>query len=115
MSVSSDPDNDGITNSKDLDDDNDGILDSVEGTGDIDGDGIPNKLDLDSDNDGCFDSREGGFLVLIVKVSCVRMHNCVDTDGKVSGHNYNTDPADLDNSGVPDYLEAGQSQKLIMF
>lgn len=27
---------------------------------DIDGDGIPNQLDLDSDNDGCLDAIEGG-------------------------------------------------------
>ena len=27
---------------------------------DYDGDGIPNDLDLDSDNDGCFDAIEGG-------------------------------------------------------
>jgi len=36
----------------DLDDDNDGILDSDEGTGDTDGDGIPNNQDLDADGDG---------------------------------------------------------------
>ncbi len=29
-------------------------------TCDYDGDGIPNDLDLDSDNDGCFDAIEGG-------------------------------------------------------
>ena len=64
MSVSSDPDNDGITNSKDLDDDNDGIndrSDSCEETPlneiandegcsasqrDSDGDGIPDSMDL---------------------------------------------------------------------
>ena len=61
LSVSSDPDKDGVTNSKDLDDDNDGILDEDEGTGDNDGDGIPNKLDPDSDGDDCFDAQEAGF------------------------------------------------------
>ena len=35
----------------DLDTDNDGIPDSVEGDTDDDADGIPNYLDLDSDND----------------------------------------------------------------
>ena len=39
-----------------FDDDNDGILDTVEGTGDTDNDGIIDSLDLDSDNDGCFDT-----------------------------------------------------------
>ncbi len=109
LSVSSDPDNDGITNSKDLDDDNDGILDEDEGTGDTDGDGIPDKLDLDSDNDGCFDSQEAGFSGFDSEGFLCKDASCVDTDGKVDGHNYNTELADLDNSGVPDYLEAGQS------
>ena len=112
LSVSSDPDNDGITNSKDLDDDNDGILDEDEGNGDTDGDGIPDKLDLDSDNDGCFDSQEAGFSGFDSEGFLCKDNNCVDTDGKVSGHNYNTDLADLDNSGVPDYLEAGQSPEI---
>nr|WP_240915512.1 T9SS type A sorting domain-containing protein [Polaribacter sp. 20A6] len=55
-----DNDCDGVKDVDDLDDDNDGILDTVEGTGDLDGDGIPNYLDLDSDGDGCPDALEGG-------------------------------------------------------
>ena len=112
LSVSSDPDNDGITNSKDLDDDNDGILDEHEGTGDIDGDGIPNKLDLDSDNDGCFDAQEGGFTGFDSEGFLCKDASCVDTDGKVKDHDYDTGPADLDNSGIADYLEAGQSPEI---
>ncbi len=53
-----DTDGDGVPNSSDIDDDNDGIPDSVEGTGDTDGDGIPNYLDLDSDGDGIPDIIE---------------------------------------------------------
>ena len=58
-----DTDGDGITNSKDLDDDNDGILDTIENAtalngGDSDGDGIPDRLDLDSDGDGILDLEE---------------------------------------------------------
>jgi large repetitive protein len=56
-----DTDNDGITDVNDLDDDNDGILDTVEdaqANTDVDGDGIPNRLDLDSDNDGINDVLE---------------------------------------------------------
>ena len=44
-----------------MDDDNDGILDTVEDgqlSADVDGDGIPNRLDLDSDNDGINDVDE---------------------------------------------------------
>ena len=46
----SDSDSDGVPDADDLDDDNDGITDVLEGgqTLDTDGDGIPNRLDLDS-------------------------------------------------------------------
>ncbi|MEZ4910139.1 MAG: discoidin domain-containing protein [Saprospiraceae bacterium] len=61
-----DTDGDGIADNVDLDDDNDGILDTVENgqcspsteSCDTDGDGIPNRLDLDSDNDGILDLVE---------------------------------------------------------
>ena len=54
-----DTDDDGIYDETDLDDDGDGILDSVEGISDSDLDGIINSLDLDSDNDGIPDNIEG--------------------------------------------------------
>ena len=54
-----DTDGDGVSDSCDLDDDNDGILDTDEGTLDIDNDGIIASLDLNSDGDGCFDAVEG--------------------------------------------------------
>jgi gliding motility-associated-like protein len=56
-------DDDTIANAIDLDDDNDGILDTLEGNGtlDTDNDGYPDSLDLDSDNDNCFDVIEAGF------------------------------------------------------
>ena len=56
-----DTDSDGVPDDDDLDDDNDGILDSLETEGDTDGDGIPNHFDLDSDGDGCLDVNEAGF------------------------------------------------------
>ena len=55
-----DTDGDGICDLSDNDDDNDGILDSVEGITDFDNDGIPNNEDLDSDNDGIPDIVETG-------------------------------------------------------
>ncbi len=55
-----DTDGDGVPDKNDLDDDNDGILDTLEGNDDFDGDGIPNHLDLDSDNDGIYDLLEAG-------------------------------------------------------
>jgi len=56
--VALDTDADGIPDVNDLDDDNDGIADAVEGTGDTDGDGVPDSLDDDSDNDGLLDAAE---------------------------------------------------------
>lgn len=53
-----DSDGDGVGNSADLDDDNDGLPDSAEGTGDSDGDGVKDTRDLDSDNDGAPDLVE---------------------------------------------------------
>jgi hypothetical protein len=74
-----DTDEDGITNVNDLDDDNDGILDTVEAAqanADMDGDGIPNSLDLDSDNDGISDLVESGNAAAIAAD--------VDKDGQLS-------------------------------
>ena len=56
----SDVDGDGILNTVDLDDDNDGIPDLVEGSIDTDGDSIIDSLDIDSDNDGIKDIIEFG-------------------------------------------------------
>lgn len=58
-----DSDGDGVANDCDLDDDNDGILDTDEGNGiiDTDNDGIVDSLDADSDNDGCWDVNEAGY------------------------------------------------------
>jgi len=65
-----DTDGDGVPDSADLDDDNDGILDTVEDPNldgdndpltdplDSDGDGYPNHLDIDADNDGIPDNVE---------------------------------------------------------
>jgi hypothetical protein len=56
-----DHDKDGISNRLDFDDDNDGIPDLLEGSGQIDTDldGLPDSIDLDSDNDGITDLKEG--------------------------------------------------------
>ncbi|MEJ5165950.1 MAG: thrombospondin type 3 repeat-containing protein, partial [Thermoanaerobaculia bacterium] len=80
-----DSDGDGKTNSIDLDDDNDGILDTVEGTGDTDGDGTPDCLDLDSDGDGVWDLIEGN-------------------DANHNGQNDNTFVQDLNNDGRIDTI-----------
>jgi len=51
-------DGDGAPNNLDLDSDNDGIGDTIEGGGDFDSDNIPNAVDTDSDNDGMSDADE---------------------------------------------------------
>ncbi|MCA0132815.1 beta strand repeat-containing protein, partial [Winogradskyella alexanderae] len=73
VSPTGDCDFDLVLNGSDIDDDNDGILDSVEDANsdldndpstnptDTDSDGIPDYLDLDSDNDGIYDVQEAGF------------------------------------------------------
>ena len=62
--ITNDTDDDGIPNTVDMDDDNDGILDSVENNGDefrdSDGDGVYDRLDLDADGDGILDIVESG-------------------------------------------------------
>ena len=82
-----DTDGDGIVDHLDVDSDNDGIPDSVEGNIDTDGDGIPDYLDIDSDNDGIPDAIEGN----------------VDTDGDGIPDYLDMDS---DNDGIPDALEA---------
>jgi hypothetical protein len=81
-SGNTDTDGDGIADICDLDDDNDGILDTIEGTGDADNDNIPNSLDTDSDNDGCPDAIEGGanFTNSDLNVSN-RLTGNIDADG----------------------------------
>ena len=57
-----DPDEDEIISTIDVDNDNDGILNSDEGDSiflDTDGDGTNDVFDLDADDDDCFDALEG--------------------------------------------------------
>ena len=113
----SDFDNDGVLNSVDLDDDNDGILDTDEGEGDFDGDGIKNRFDLDSDGDGCYDVTEAGFTdkILDANADGILGDNqpyTVDSLGRITSgllnDGYST-PNDLDENGQKDYLQYGQN------
>ena len=123
-----DTDLDGINDADDIDDDNDGLLDSAEcalldcTSVDTDGDGRPNRLDLDSDNDGISDHFEVG------------LDNDADLDGRIDGFSdLNQDglddattgvasapdadndgvpnqlDLDADNDGIPDFIEARPS------
>ena len=117
LTVLPDNDRDGIADSDDVDDDNDGIFDYLEGNGDTDGDGIPNSFDLDSDGDGCDDVIEAGFIDQngdgILGDSPVD----VDDEGKVisagEGSGY-IDPVDRDSNFIPDYLDFGSSVSIIV-
>ena len=96
-----DSDSDGIPDSLDLDSDNDGILDSLEGNGDADNDGVANFRDLDSDNDGLYDALEGsrGAISATGRLSA----GSVDNMGLVAGASAQI--VDTDGDAVPDWLD----------
>ena len=77
-----DDDNDGVGDGIDLDLDNDGIPNSVEGSADTDGDGIRDVADLDSDNDGIADLVEAGG---VDANGDGRLDNFVDANGNGLG------------------------------
>jgi len=90
---------------RDLDSDDDGLLDEFEGEGDPDGDDVPNYRDLDSDDDGIVDLAEGDT-------------GCIDTtpqDGVCDGPDADGDgvaddadrdaPPDTDGDGAPDVTD----------
>ena len=129
--VSRDSDGDGIVNTEDLDDDNDGILDSAEQDGaaadaDTDEDGIYDRLDLDSDNDGIPDAIESGAAGVPVQngritgsVGANGLPDAVENGSETGSVNYTTPvdtdddikpdfrDLDSDNDGIADVIEAG--------
>ncbi|MDQ6473116.1 LamG-like jellyroll fold domain-containing protein, partial [Flavobacterium sp. LHD-80] len=106
-----DNDGDGVPNVNDVDSDNDGIANAVEGSStiDTDGDNIPNYLDLDSDNDGIPDAVEvvGDTAVASTLINChyddgnIIVNNC-ETGESVIGF---ITPIDTDGDSLPDYLD----------
>jgi hypothetical protein len=97
-----DTDGDGAADHQDVDTDNDGILDSFEGTPtvltDTDGDGIPDVRDLDSDDDGVADVVEAGLIDAnadaVMDAGQTRVDSPRDTDGDST-----PDFRDLDSDG----------------
>ncbi len=82
-----DSDGDGVADAQDMDLDNDGIPNSLDGSDDTDGDGLPNLADLDSDGDGVPDLVEAGG---------------VDADGDGRVDNF----VDVNHNGISDQYEA---------
>ena len=107
-----DSDGDKVGNNEDLDDDNDGIEDTIEGLGDLDNDGLPNNLDLDSDGDGCFDTIEAGYLDPdqngIIGFGIPE----VGLNGKVLSSGGYLEIADNDQNGTLDFLEIGSAVEI---
>ncbi|WP_198520214.1 T9SS type B sorting domain-containing protein [Flavobacterium sp. 5] len=115
-------DRDGILDDFDLDDDNDGILDTVEDNGtlnrDTDGDGLSDSRDLDSDNDGCSDVIEAGFTDNDQNGTLGNSPDIVDLNGLITGYTGGyIVPIDINNDGVFDFqtaniLNAGENGNL---
>ncbi|MGC6502710.1 MAG: gliding motility-associated C-terminal domain-containing protein [Flavobacteriaceae bacterium] len=101
-----DSDGDGVPDALDVDDDNDGILDIVEGNQDVDSDGIPNRLDLDSDGDGCLDVVEAGFEDGDANGLLGTGELTINQEGQVETFPGYTSPMDADANLIFDFLEA---------
>ena len=97
----------------DLDMDDDGIPDAVEGTGDTDGDGTPDYQDTDSDDDGIPDSVEADNLPPLSGTDsdgdgiddALDVDQTGGTDADGDGVDDLLAPSDLDGDGVPDYRD----------
>ena len=96
-----DLDQDGILDYKDLDSDNDGLPDKLEGQNDLDKDGIPNYLDVDSDNDGITDIDEG-----TKDSDNDKKPDFLDFDSDNDGIEDKVESViDTDGDGIPNYLD----------
>jgi gliding motility-associated-like protein len=113
--VLQDSDGDGIDNTIDIDDDNDGITDIEEENGDptldTDKDGIIDTQDLDSDGDGIWDTVEAGHGevdanndgVLEGSVGKNGLPDKVENGNDGSGPDYT--PRDSDGDGIHDFQD----------
>lgn len=126
-----DSDGDNIPDYRDLDLDNDGLPNSVEGDADTDGDGTPDMLDDDSDADGIGDIFEGdvdtdedntpdyrdtdsdgdGILDIIEGVNPTQLREqSPDELGKTASFD---EVADLDGDGIPDFQDTDSDNDTI--
>ncbi|MDX2092470.1 MAG: OmpA family protein [Kofleriaceae bacterium] len=102
-----DTDGDGVVDLVDLDDDNDGILDSEEGGGarDVDGDGMPDSRDHDTDNDGIADVVEAGHGVLACSTTVGGNGLCDDLETAADAGLVAYAMVDSDRDTVHDYAD----------
>ncbi len=105
-------DSDGTPNHVDIDSDDDGIPDAIEGNVDTDNDGVPDYLDLDSDNDGVPDATEAPGSGIDTDGDGIDDLYDVDATGGVDANGDGLDDAvvaagvlDSDADGVPDFLQ----------
>ena len=113
VSVLADDDQDNIPNITDIDDDNDGILDTLECPNgiadcDFDNDGIDNHLDLDSDNDGIPDNVEAQATNSYVAPSATftdTNSNGMDDAYETALNGTELSPVDSDDDGGFDFLD----------
>ncbi|MEQ1732365.1 MAG: Ig-like domain-containing protein, partial [Bacteroidia bacterium] len=106
VTVLADHDYDGVPDIIDLDDDNDGVLDTTEGIADNDNDGVPNNIDLDSDNDGITDVTEANNPSAVDANGDGVIDGFVaDANGVDVAHTAGLTPQDKDGDGLPNYLD----------
>ena len=106
-----------VTNTTDLDSDNDGILDTWEDLNedgdnnpatnptDSDGDTIPDYLDIDSDDDGIPDNVEAQSTAGYISPSGIDSNNNGLDDAYEQNGNLGIIPVNTDNEDFPDYLD----------
>lgn len=76
---------------------------------DTDGDGIPNYLDLDSDNDGCLDALEGGANITPSQLVNAGGTVTVGTGSTAANQNLCAASNCVDANGIPTVVSGGQS------
>ncbi|PIB29897.1 Ig-like domain-containing protein [Maribacter sp. 4G9] len=120
-----DTDGDGVPDSADLDDDNDGILDTVEDSNldgdndpltnplDSDGDGYPNHLDIDSDNDGIPDNVEAQTTSGYIAPNNDDDATYLSNDGVNSAYLGGLTPVNTDGTDEVDYLDDDSDNDLV--
>ena len=120
-----DTDGDGVPDSADLDDDNDGILDTEEDPNldgdndpltdplDTDNDGIPNHLDIDSDDDGIPDNVEAQTTEGYIAPNEDDAATYASNDGVNSAYPDGLVPVNTDGTDNVDYLDDDSDNDLV--